>query len=147
MRWLNGWIYYLVYGYKEIIYKGANVKPQALKVISDTFSVAGQLGAMDMADVAQAGYKSVIINRPDFEESAHQPVSTDVMQAAERAGLAVAYQPVVSGAITQADVEQFGQLFKSLPKPVLAYCRSGARCQQLYELSASARDGIAPSGH
>ncbi|HLR12535.1 MAG TPA: TIGR01244 family sulfur transferase [Burkholderiaceae bacterium] len=115
------------------------MSPDTLKVINGTFAVAGQLDAADMAAVAQAGYKSVIINRPDFEAGPAQPVSSNVMQAARQAGLEVAYQPVVSGALTQADVDAFSRLMQTLPQPVLAYCRSGARCLQLYELANTTR--------
>jgi len=96
------------------------------------FAVAPQLRPDDMQAVAQAGYKSVIINRPDFEGGADQPASADVMAAARAAGLQVEYQPVVSGAMTPQDVERFGQLLEALPAPVLAYCRSGTRCTTLY---------------
>ena len=100
--------------------------------LSAEFSVAPQLQPEDMTAVAQAGYKSVIINRPDFEGGAEQPTSADVMAAARAAGLQVEYQPVVSGAMTQQDVDRFSQLLQELPAPVLAYCRSGTRCTHLY---------------
>lgn len=103
-----------------------------LNPLSADFAVAPQLGPEDMPAIAQAGYKSVIINRPDFEGGADQPTSADVMAAARAAGLRVEYLPVVSGAMTQQDVERFGQLLDELPAPVLAYCRSGARCTSLY---------------
>lgn len=100
--------------------------------LSADFAVAPQLTPEDMGAVAQAGYKSVIINRPDFEGGADQPTSAQVMAAARAAGLQVEYQPVVSGAMTQQDVERFGQLLDTLPAPVLAFCRSGTRCTHLY---------------
>jgi uncharacterized protein (TIGR01244 family) len=100
--------------------------------ITDNFSVAPQLAATDMAAVAAAGYKSVIINRPDFEGGPDQPTSDEVMAAAKAVGLQVEYQPVVSGAITGDDVARFAELLNTLPGPVLAYCRSGARCTNLY---------------
>lgn len=100
--------------------------------LSSDFAVAPQLTPEDMQAVAQAGYKSVIINRPDYEGGAGQPTSADVMAAAQAAGLRVEYQPVVSGAMTQQDVERFSQLLDELPAPVLAYCRSGTRCTHLY---------------
>lgn len=100
--------------------------------LSDAFAVAPQLAPEDMKAVAEAGYKSVIIHRPDYEGGAEQPTSADVMAAARAAGLQVEYQPVVSGAITQQDLERFGQLLDSLPAPVLAFCRSGTRSGNMY---------------
>lgn len=100
--------------------------------LTDAFAVAPQLGPHDMQAVADAGYKSVIINRPDGEGGAEQPSSADVMAAARAAGLVIEYQPVVSGAMTPADVARFRQLLNDLPAPVLAYCRSGTRCTHLF---------------
>src|SRR5690606_10458169 len=83
-------------------------------------------------------YKSVIINRPDGEGGPEQPASADVIAAARAAGLAVEYQPVVSGAMTTDDVARFKQLLKELPAPVLAYCRSGTRCTHLFAAATEA---------
>jgi len=107
------------------------------KPLTTEFSVAPQLSAADMPAVAAAGYKSLIINRPDFEEGTTQPTSTEVMAAARAAGLHVEYQPVVSGAMTPEDVQTFAQLLKRLPAPVLAYCRSGTRCTRLFEAAST----------
>ena len=106
--------------------------------LSETFAVAPQLSPQDMQAVADAGYKSVIINRPDLEGGPDQPSSADVIAAARAAGLAVEYQPVVSGSMTPDDVARFAVLLKELPAPVLAYCRTGTRCTHLFQ-AASAR--------
>ena len=100
--------------------------------LTDAFAVAAQLGPEDMQAVAAAGYKSVIINRPDGEGGPDQPASADVIAAAAAAGLAIEYQPVVSGAMTAADVVRFRALLDQLPSPVLAYCRTGTRCTHLF---------------
>ncbi len=100
--------------------------------LTENFAVAPQLAASDMAAVAAAGFKSVIINRPDFEGGADQPTAAAVMEAARAAGLTVEYQPVVSGGMTAEDVVRFKELLETLPAPVLAYCRSGTRCTVLY---------------
>ncbi|MGE4369737.1 MAG: TIGR01244 family sulfur transferase [Burkholderiaceae bacterium] len=105
--------------------------------LTDTFAVAPQLSAHDMKAVAEAGFKSVIINRPDFEGGPDQPVAADVIAAAQELGLAIEYQPVVSGAMTRDDVVRFAQLLNTLPKPVLAYCRTGTRCTHLFNAATS----------
>lgn len=105
--------------------------------LTPDFAVAPQLGPDDMVAVAQAGYKSVIINRPDYEGGADQPTADAVSTAAREAGLRVAYQPVVSGAITVDDVTKFSELLQTLPTPILAYCRSGARCTMLFQSATS----------
>lgn len=102
------------------------------KSLSDDLAVAPQLSAQDMQAVAEAGFKSVIINRPDFEEGPMQPVAADVIAAAQAAGLQAVYQPVSGSAISVADVQQFAHLIATMPQPILAYCRSGNRCSILY---------------
>lgn len=100
--------------------------------LTNAFAVAPQLEPDDMRAVAEAGFKSVIINRPDGEGGPDQPASAEVMAAARAAGLAIEYQPVVSGGMTRQDVERFKELIGKLPAPVLAYCRSGTRCTHLF---------------
>jgi uncharacterized protein (TIGR01244 family) len=106
--------------------------------INDDFAVAPQLSADDMQAVAEAGFKSVIINRPDGEGGANQPASDDVMNAAKIAGLQVVYQPVISGQMTVDNVETFAGLLQSMPQPILAYCRTGTRCANLYYAATEA---------
>lgn len=105
--------------------------------LNENFAVAPQLSPEDMQVVANRGFKSVIINRPDFEGGADQPASATVMAAAKAAGLNIAYQPVISGSIGPDDVTQFAQLLKSLPSPILAFCRSGTRSANLYQAAVN----------
>ncbi|MFT0851583.1 TIGR01244 family sulfur transferase [Achromobacter sp. F4_2707] len=109
-----------------------------IRDLTDTFAVAPQLYPEDMQAVAEAGYKSVIINRPDGEAGPDQPTSEAVMAAARAAGLIVEYQPVISGAMTDEDIMRFRELLQELPAPVLAYCRSGTRCFYLFQAATQA---------
>ncbi|GAB1577584.1 TIGR01244 family sulfur transferase [Bordetella petrii] len=106
-----------------------------IKPLTEQFAVAPQLSPEDMAGVAAAGYKSVIINRPDFEGGPDQPTAAAVSKAALEAGLQVEYQPVIGSAMTAADVARFAELLRTLPGPVLAYCRTGTRCTNLFVAS------------
>ena len=101
--------------------------------LTDVFAVAPQLELEDMQAAAAAGFKSVIINRPDFELEPGQPTSEQMVAAAQQAGLQVRYQPVVSGSITMENVQEFKQILSELPTPTLAYCRSGTRCANLFQ--------------
>jgi len=85
-----------------------------------------------MAWAAQAGFKSVINNRPDFEGGPDQPTSAAMQQAAEAAGLAYVFLPVQPAVQTPQEVARFAELLAELPKPILAFCRSGARSGKLY---------------
>lgn len=102
--------------------------------ISDTYSVSGQIQPDDVAAVKAAGFKSIICNRPDDEQPG-QPSADSVGRAAEAAGLAFRYIPVISGQITQQNVADQAEALEDLSGPVFAYCRSGARCTNLYALA------------
>jgi len=111
-----------------------------LRKLTDDITVAPQIAIEELADAAKLGFKTVICNRPDGEEFS-QPVAEDMADAAGDAGMTFVHQPVMSGNMTFEDVDQFGKLLEDLPKPVLAYCRSGTRCSTLWALSeAKTRD-------
>jgi len=101
--------------------------------ISDDYSVSGQIQPEDIAAIKDAGFKSVICNRPDDEQPG-QPAASSIQAAAEVAGLAFRYIPVISGQITMDNVEDQATALDELEGPVFAYCRSGARCTNLYGL-------------
>jgi uncharacterized protein (TIGR01244 family) len=104
----------------------------AVQQLSADVCVAPQLDPAAMAWAAQAGFKSVVNNRPDFEGGPDQPTSAQMEQAALAAGLAYAYLPVNPAVQTPAEIARFAQLLLELPKPVLAFCRSGTRSTKLY---------------
>ncbi|MDX8495268.1 TIGR01244 family sulfur transferase [Mesorhizobium sp. VK22B] len=101
--------------------------------ISEDYSVSGQIQPEDIAAIKDAGFRSVICNRPDNEQPG-QPSADSVKAAAEAAGLAFRYIPVISGQITMDNVEDQAEALDELEGPVFAYCRSGARCTNLYGL-------------
>ena len=104
----------------------------ATQQISPDFSVAPQLEPAAMAWAAQAGFKSVINNRPDFEDGPDQPTDAQMRAAAAAAGLTYAYLPVAPNVQTADEIAGFAQLLNDLPKPVLAFCRSGGRSTRLF---------------
>ena len=108
-----------------------------IKRISETISVSPQIDASDLEAIRAAGFRSVICNRPD-SEGADQPTHEEIATAAREAGLAFVYQPVTSGKVTDADAEAFGEAMRTLPGPVLAYCRSGTRSATLWSLAEAA---------
>ena len=100
--------------------------------LSADVCVAAQLDPAAMAWAAQAGFKSVINNRPDFEGGPAQPTSAAIEAAAREAGLAYAFLPVSPAIQTPQEVARFAQLLAEMPKPILAFCRSGTRSGKLY---------------
>ena len=108
----------------------------AVQQLSADVCVAGQLDTAAMAWAAQAGFKSVINNRPDFEGGPDQPTSASVETAARAAGLAYAHLPVAPAVQTPEQIAAFAHLLDELPKPVLAFCRSGARSSKLFHAAS-----------
>ena len=102
--------------------------------LTPEFSVSPQIRPEDVAEIAAAGYRAILCNRPDGED-AGQPVYALVEAAARAAGLETLHVPVVSGAITQGNVEDFRAAVADLPTPLLAYCRSGTRCANLWDMA------------
>ncbi|MCH4246741.1 TIGR01244 family sulfur transferase [Acinetobacter populi] len=96
---------------------------------------AGQISPEQIPQVVEKGFKSVINNRPDLEGGTEQPTSAQIEEAARKAGLDYVYQPVVSGQITELDVRTFANHFNELPKPILMFCRTGNRSNNLYQLA------------
>jgi len=105
-----------------------------IRKINDAVSVAPQIMADEMAEVARLGFRTVINNRPDGE-SFDQPPAAVVETAAQAAGLVYYYQPVTSGGLTVDDVLHFRELLATAEGPVLAFCRSGTRCANLWALA------------
>ena len=103
-----------------------------LQAIAPDICVAPQLNAAAMAEAAAAGFRSVVNNRPDFEGGADQPTSAQIQAAAVAAGLEYRYLPVAGGYQSPQEIEAMAQLLAELPRPLLAFCRSGARSSRLY---------------
>lgn len=103
-----------------------------IRQLGPEFCVAPQLDAKAMAWAAQAGFRSVINNRPDFEAGPEQPTNASVEAAAKAAGLAYAFLPVDPAVHTADEIARFAQLLESMPRPILAFCRSGTRSGNLY---------------
>ena len=106
------------------------------KVTSDV-SVAWQIHPDDMEAIREAGFRSVICNRPDGEV-AGQPAFEDIKSAAEGQGMVTRFLPVVSGQVTGKEAEAFRKALDEMPSPVLAYCRSGTRSITLWSLASAA---------
>lgn len=109
-----------------------------IKPLNTVLSVSVQIVASDLQAIADAGFKSIICNRPDGEGS-DQPGFNEIEEASTCLGLVAHYLPAESGKVTDAQGEAFGKLMDSLPKPVLAYCRTGMRSTTMWALSSAGK--------
>ncbi|HYN58538.1 MAG TPA: TIGR01244 family sulfur transferase [Rubrivivax sp.] len=109
-----------------------------LQAIADDVCVAPQLGPDAMAEAARAGFRSVVNNRPDFEGGPEQPTSAQIEAAAKSAGLEYRHLPVSGAYQSPEDAAAMARLLQQLPRPMLMFCRSGARSSRLYQLAQQA---------
>lgn len=107
-----------------------------IRKVTDDLSVAGQIQPNDLAVIAAMGFKSIICNRPDGEAE-FQPLFEAVESEARTLAIRAMYVPVAPSGPTSADAAHFAKVFDALPKPVLAYCRTGSRSQVTWTASQS----------
>jgi uncharacterized protein (TIGR01244 family) len=103
-----------------------------LQAIAPDICAAPQLTPEAMAEAAALGFKSVVNNRPDFEHGPDQPTSAQIEAAAKAAGLEYRHLPVAGGYQSPEEIAAFARLLEELPRPLLVFCRSGARSTRLY---------------
>ncbi|MFT3857052.1 MAG: TIGR01244 family sulfur transferase [Aquabacterium sp.] len=103
-----------------------------LQPIAPDVYAGPQLTPEAMAVAAEAGFKAVMNNRPDMEGGPDQPSSAAIEAAAQAAGLAYVHLPVQGGYQSPEEIARCAELLKTLPRPLLMFCRSGARSTRLY---------------
>jgi uncharacterized protein (TIGR01244 family) len=97
-----------------------------LRQLDDKTLVSGQVAPHEVAALAQQGVTMLVNNRPDFEEPG-QPRASEIEAAAEQAGIAYRFIPIIRG-IGPADVESMQQALRETGNgKLLAFCRSGTR--------------------
>ena len=99
--------------------------------LTESLAVSAQITLEDVAQIAAAGYAVLINNRPDGEESAQVP-SAFIETAAEAAGMEYHHIPITAASFPGPDLEAITDLFDDPSRPVLAFCRSGTRCANLW---------------
>ena len=102
--------------------------------LSDNVGVAAQIHPDDVAEIAARGYKVLVNNRPDGEEG-EQPTDAQIAAAASAAGIEYFHLPVTAGDFPGQGFEQMCDLLDDPAHPVLAFCRTGTRCTNLWVAS------------
>lgn len=107
--------------------------------LSESLSVAAQITPLDVPNIAAQGFTTVVCNRPDGE--VHDQASMDEIEAAcNAAGLLFVRYPVNAMNFPGADLDGLGELFDDPSQSVLAYCRTGTRCANLWVATRSDQD-------
>ena len=105
-----------------------------IRTLTAELSVAPQIAITDLRAVADAGFRSVICNRPDGE-GPDQPVYSEIERSAVEQGLQVRFLPAESGKLSDEQGAAFAKFMAELPKPVLAFCSTGMRSTTMWALT------------
>lgn len=109
-----------------------------IRRITDDYAVSPQISPDDIPEIKAAGFRSIMCNRPDGEDYG-QPEFDAVAEAARAEGIEVRCVPIVSGMVTPQAAQDFAAALEDMPKPMLAYCRSGTRCTMLWSIASYGR--------
>ncbi|KAG1647797.1 Sulfide:quinone oxidoreductase, mitochondrial [Nymphon striatum] len=88
-----------------------------IKTLTAGLSVSAQINPADLKKIRDAGFRAIICNRPDGE-GADQPTFEEIAKAAKKAGVEVAYLPIVAGKVTDEDAAAFDRTLTELPGPI-----------------------------
>ncbi|MBF8221402.1 TIGR01244 family phosphatase [Halomonas sp. 328] len=92
--------------------------------------VAPALSVDNLDDLARRGVKSVICNRRPGEAADHD---AQAMQArAAILGIQWRAIPVTPGDYSDEDIAAFAEALAKLPRPLVAFCRTGRRATHLW---------------
>ncbi|MDX3924813.1 MAG: TIGR01244 family sulfur transferase [Shinella sp.] len=109
-----------------------------IRQINDEYSVSGQITVEDLDEIKALGFKSIVCHRPDHE-APDQPEFAAVAVRARELGLDIAHVPVGPMGVTVEAVNGMVDALDEFPRPMLGYCRSGARSTAIYEKSQHIR--------
>ena len=115
---------------------GSKLERLAPQPLSRAVSVGRAPAREDVAALAGAGFRSLINNRPDGENSTMTSLETAAV--ASDLGLAYAHIPVDGRNPLEKNVRAFAEALEALPQPVYAFCRSGGRSAALWALASVA---------
>jgi uncharacterized protein (TIGR01244 family) len=97
-----------------------------IRQLDDRTLVSGQIRPEEVAGLTGHGVTMLVNNRPDGEDP-DQPLAAEIEQAAEQAGIAYRFVPIIRG-IGPADVEAMQEAVREAGDgKLLAFCRSGTR--------------------
>jgi uncharacterized protein (TIGR01244 family) len=107
-----------------------------IRRLTDDYAVSPQIAAADAEALREAGFSTVICNRPDDEVP--PGMQADAIRAAvEAAGLKFVDNPITHGAMGPGEVEAQRRTIAEAEGPVLAYCASGTRSTVVWMLGAA----------
>ncbi|ATI42308.1 TIGR01244 family protein [Pacificitalea manganoxidans] len=108
-----------------------------IRTLTPAYAVSPQIAPEELALIAEAGFRTVICNRPDAEVPPDFQADA-IREAALAAGLKFVLNPVVHTAITPELIALQANTVEGPDQPVLAYCASGNRSTIVWALGQAA---------
>lgn len=106
--------------------------------LTQTLYVSGQPAPPDIPQLAEQGFTLLICNRPDAE-SPGQSSMDDIEALAQQHGMEFMRYPVNPVTFPGEDLQGLGRAFDG-PGKILAYCRTGTRCTNLWLATRAPED-------
>lgn len=106
------------------------------KRLDDRMTVSPQITIDDIPAIRSAGFAAIMCNRPDGEDEG-QPAWREIEAAARAVGLKAFFVPLAGRALSGDVLDQFARAIAEVDGPVFAYCRTGARCEMLWNATRS----------
>lgn len=103
-----------------------------LKPLDDRITVASQIEPGHVPAIAAAGFACVMMNRPEHEEYG-QPDWGEIVAACAAAGIEARYLPMSDRSSALIAVDGLRAALSEVDGPIFAFCRSGTRCEILYQ--------------
>ena len=104
-----------------------------IRPLTPNYAVSPQISPEDLPLIAEAGFSTVICNRPDAENPPDWHAAA-MAEAAAAAGLQFHNLPLTHQTMTPENVARQRDLIDAATGPVLAYCASGTRSSVIWSL-------------
>jgi uncharacterized protein (TIGR01244 family) len=104
-----------------------------IRTLTPTYAVSPQILPEQCQAIADAGFTTVICNRPD-EEVPGDICASAIKTAAEAAGMEFVILPITHHTLNANNIAAHRAAIDAASGPVLAYCASGTRSSIIWSL-------------
>ncbi|MST80717.1 TIGR01244 family phosphatase [Lactobacillus equicursoris] len=101
------------------------------KPLEPGVEITSALAVDELEEVKARGFHAVVCHRIEGE-SEDFPDEAGFREKARQLGLAWVHIPVKPGEYSKADIHAFAEALQQLPRPLLAFCRTGKRATHLW---------------
>ncbi len=109
-----------------------------MRQITASYTVCPQISPLDIPAIVEAGFTTIINNRPDIEIPVEVQSAT-MRIAAEAAGLTFIDLPLTHDTMHSENIARQMQIVAEASGPVFAYCATGTRCTVIWCLGQAGK--------